>query len=204
MSAQDQTDHDNQQAEPAEVTRPAAVSAVWSAPTPPDLLVLKEQVFDPLGIVCTGLTPEAAAEGAEYAAHKVRLDGAPVRLRSARKTPEKNGLFVTLWLRRPTGTIRPFAVGDKVRLFVVTAREDDHFGHFVFPAGVLARQRILSSPDADGKRAFRVYPPWSAPHNAQAARTRGWQREFFLPLDSATGVDLERARQLYAPAITGS
>jgi hypothetical protein len=170
---------------------------VWGPNTPADLLIVKERIYDPLGFVCSGLAPEGGREGAEYGAHKYRLNADSVRYRSAKKTPEKNGLFVTLWRRQSGGTIRPFDVGDNIDFFEITVREDEHFGHFVFPARVLREHRILSSREAEGKRAFRLYPPWSSPHSAQAARTRRWQGEHFRAIDETGPLDLDQARAWY-------
>ncbi len=170
----------------------------WSPPTPADLLAVKEQVYDPCGFRCTDLSPEA--ESAAYGAHLFRLDGAGVRARVAKQTPTRNGLFVTVWKRLADGPIQPFDSGDDIDFLVVTAREGPCSGHFAFPAEVLLRRGIIGSAAGQGKRAFRVYPPWTVTESAQAARTAAWQRPHFLPFDDTGTADLQQAKALYTSA----
>jgi hypothetical protein len=170
----------------------------WSPPTPADLVAVKERVYDPCGFVCADLSAEA--ESAAYGAHVFRLDGAGVRARVAKLTPTKNGLFVTVWKRLAGGPIQPFDRSDGIDFLVVTAREGPHSGHFAFPGEVLHRRGIVGSAAGEGKRAFRVYPPWTVTESAQAARTAAWQRPYFLPFDEAGTADLHLARALYASA----
>ncbi|MCX4688774.1 MepB family protein [Kitasatospora purpeofusca] len=171
----------------------------WSgtAPVHGDLVAAKVLVYDPCGFACSLPVPEA--ESAEYAAHEFTLDGLAVRFRAARTTPTKVGQFVTVWKRSPAGPIRPFDATDPVDLFVISTRDDDHFGQFVFPVDALRRHDVVSADGAGGKRAFRVYPPWVTPASRQAARTQAWQLGFFLYLPQGGPVDLARARELYHP-----
>lgn len=172
------------------------VTRLWSAPAPVDLLELKERAYDPCGFVCSALSPEV--ESAAYGAHEFRLDGAAVRARVAKLTPTKNGLFVTVWKRLGDGPIQPFDSGDGIDFIVVTAREGAHFGHFAFPADVLRRRGIVASATGAGKRAFRVYPPWTVTGSPQASRTAAWQRPHFLPMDQDSPLDRQQVRALYA------
>jgi hypothetical protein len=173
-----------------------ASTELWLPPTPADLLAVKDGVYDPCGFRCADLMPEA--EGGAYGAHRFQLDGASVRARVAKLTPTKNGLFVTVWKRNGHGPIQPFDSGDGLDFLVVTTREGPHFGHFAFPAEVLRRRGIVRSASAEGKRAFRVYPPWTVTSSAQATRTAAWQRPHFLPMSEARAVDRRQARALYA------
>ena len=183
-------------------------TALWPTSAPADLLAVKRLVYDPCGFVCSPLSPEN--EGRAYGAQAFQLDGRSVRSRVAKLTPTKNGLFVTVWKRPVPGPIQPFDPADGIDLVVVTAREGQHFGQFVFPTAILGRQGIVASAPGvgeggvprkagPGKRAFRVYPPWTVTGSGQATRTAAWQRPYFLPIDeSGTGLlDLERARVLY-------
>ncbi|MFF4410801.1 MepB family protein [Streptomyces sp. NPDC001262] len=160
-----------------------------------DLLAAKERVYDPSGFSCSQPVPEA--ESAEYAAHEFTLDGLSVRFRVAKTTPTKAGQFVTVWQRSAEGPIRPFDVGDSVDLFVISCRDGDRFGQFVFPADELCERGILSRNGTGGKRAFRVYPPWVTTTSRQARNTQAWQVKYFLPTGEAGAVDLERAGSLY-------
>ncbi|WP_435611393.1 MepB family protein [Streptomyces sp. bgisy159] len=172
----------------------------WSdgAPAHQDLMAAKALVYDPCGFVCSLPVPEA--ESAEYAAHTFTLDGLAVRYRAARTTPTKAGQFVTVWKRSPAGPIQPFDVTDPVDLFVISTRDDHHFGQFVLPPDALRRHGVVSANGTGGKRAFRVYPPWVTPPNRQAGTAQAWQLGFFLHLPQDGPVDLARARELYHPA----
>lgn len=162
-----------------------------------DLLAAKALVYDPSGLVCTRPVPEA--ESAEYAAHEFTVDGSAVRFRWP-DHPDQGGQFVTVWKRSAGGgPIRPYDSGDPVDLFVISTRDADGFGQFVFPRAVLRERDIVSTDGAGGKRAFRVYPPWVTTTSRQAGRTQEWQVEYFLPVPDGGAADPERCRALYRP-----
>ncbi|MFC8273309.1 MepB family protein [Streptomyces sp. NPDC057271] len=169
----------------------------WSdtATTHGDLLAAKELVYDPCGFTCSQPVPEP--ESVEYAAHTFTLDGLSVRFRAARTTPTKVGQFVTVWKRSPGGPIQPFDIADAVDLFVISCRDGNHFGQFVFPKDVLRRRGVVSVDGSGGKRAFRVYPPWVTTTNGQAGRTQAWQLDHFLPLEQDGAGVSSRALELY-------
>ncbi|MFG3257251.1 MepB family protein [Streptomyces sp. NPDC048172] len=163
-----------------------------------DLLVAKAAVYDPGGFACS--PPVAEPESAEYGACAFTLDGRSVRFRVARTTPTKVGQFVTVWLRSEEGPIRPFDVSDGVDLFVVSSRDGDGFGQFVFPREVLCERGIVSrgGPGGPGgKRGFRVYPPWVTTTSRQARSTQAWQVDHFFDLGLDGPADLARAHALY-------
>ncbi|MFI1577465.1 MepB family protein [Embleya sp. NPDC020630] len=163
---------------------------------PADLTAAKELVYDRIGFGSS--RPVAEPESAEYGAYTLTVAGARVRFRSARTTPTKVGLFVTLWRRSAAGPIEPSAVEDAIDLVVIGCRQGEHLGQFVFPTAVLAERGILSVGGVGGKRGFRVYPPWVTPTVRQAERTRAWQVEHFLTLSGAAPADSARIRRLYA------
>lgn len=172
-----------------------------AVPVHSDLLVAKNLLYDPSGFTCS--RPEPEAESAEYGAYAFTLDGLSVRFRAARTTPTKVGQFVTVWKRSPGGPIQPFDVQDPVDLYVISTRADgqgaDLFGQFVFPRDVLHERGILAGNGSGGKRAFRVYPPWTTTTNRQAARTQAWQLDHFLPLPEGEPIDSALAHALYHP-----
>ncbi|KJY26132.1 MepB family protein [Streptomyces sp. NRRL S-495] len=168
-----------------------------AAPVHEDLVAAKALVYDRCGFSCSQPVPEA--ESAEYAAYGFTLDGLAVRFRAARTTPTKAGQFVTVWKRSPAGPIQPFDATDPVDLFVISTRDDHHFGQFVFPKDALRRHGVVSANGSGGKRAFRIYPPWVTPPNRQAGSTQAWQLGFFLHLHQDGAVDLARAQELYHP-----
>ncbi|ANP52413.1 hypothetical protein J2Z21_008335 [Streptomyces griseochromogenes] len=162
-----------------------------------DLLAAKTLAYDPSGFTCSPPVPEP--ESAEYAACAFTLDGRSVRFRVAKTTPTKVGQFVTVWQRSEEGPIRPFDVEDDVDLFVISSRDDDGFGQFVFPREVLCERGIVSRDGSGGKRGFRVYPPWVTTTNRQARGTQAWQVNHFLSLGQDGPADLARTRALYHP-----
>ncbi|MFK0292689.1 MepB family protein [Streptomyces sp. NPDC090442] len=162
-----------------------------------DLLAAKTLVYDPSGFACSQPVPEP--ESAEYAAHGFTIDGASVRFRVAKTTPTKVGQFVTVWLRSAEGPIRPFDTEDGVDLFVISSRDGDHFGQFVFPREVLCERGIMSRNRSGGKRGFRVYPPWVTTTSRQASSTQAWQITYFLHVAENGPLDAARAQALYHP-----
>ncbi|MFD4861051.1 MepB family protein [Streptomyces atratus] len=182
---------------------PGPAPGPWSCdgPVHADLLAAKSLVYDPCGFVCSRPVPEA--ESAEYGAHVFTVDGAAVRFRVARTTPTKAGQFVTVWKRSAGGPIQPYDSEDPVDLFVISTRDADRFGQFVFPRDVLCERGIVSRNGRGGKRAFRVYPPWVTTTNRQAGRTQEWQADYFLriglPTKEGGAVEPGRSRALYHP-----
>lgn len=167
-----------------------------------DLLSAKALVYDPSGFSCSRPAPEA--ESAEYGAHEFTLDGFSVRFRVAKTTPTKVGQFVTVWKRSAGGPIQPFDAEDPVDLFVISTRDSDHFGQFVFPRDVLCERDVVSRNGSGGKRAFRVYPPWVTTANRQARSSQAWQLDHFLHIEGDGPIDSARARALYHPSSTAT
>ncbi|WP_431950700.1 MepB family protein [Nocardia lijiangensis] len=136
-------------------------------------------------------------ENAEYGAFVSSVGRGSVRFRVGKLTPAKVGLFVTVWTRATDGSTEPLAAEDGIDLLVITVREGQRFGQFVFPKAALIEHGIVSVAGRGGKRGFRVYPPWSATQNRQAMRSQKWQCDYFLELDDTRQVDLQKARGLY-------
>ncbi|WP_458112420.1 MepB family protein [Arthrobacter sp. R1-13] len=134
-------------------------------------------------------TPEAEPESQEYGAYTFSLNDQSVVFRIAKTTPTKIGQFVTLWQRSPGPgqPIRPFDVSDGVDLFVVSVGDSVNSGQFVFPQEALIKRGVVSQGKLGGKRAFRIYPPWTAPTSRQAQATQRWQSEFFDSPATAPG-----------------
>lgn len=125
--------------------------------------------------------PEAESESQEYGAYTFSLNSQAVVFRIAKTTPTKIGQFVTLWQRSPGPgqPIRPFDVSDGVDLFVISVGDAENSGQFVFPQEALIKRGVVSQGLLGGKRALRIYPPWSLPTSRQAQATQRWQLEFF-------------------------
>jgi hypothetical protein len=131
---------------------------------------------------CT--SPVVEPDNAEYGAVLCRSGAGPVRLRVAKVTPTKVGLFVTVWQRAADGSTRPFPSDDGVDLLVVVVRQGERVGRFAFSKTALVEHGIVSVDGGGGKRGFRVYPPWSQTSNPQARRTQAWQGRYFAALHS--------------------
>jgi len=164
---------------------------------PQDLLTAKESVYDPCGLECSDF--RAAAESAEYDALTFRLNGQFVCYRQAKITPAKTGQFVTLWKRSEAGPIEPFSVTDTIDLVIISTRKDEQSGQFIFPKAVLAARGIISTAQKEGKRGFRVYPPWDIPGSKQAQQTQAWQLPYFLEGSANCTSSRNRALTLLLP-----
>jgi hypothetical protein len=68
-----------------------------------------------------------------------------------------------------------------------------HFRAFIFPKSVLHQKGVLADDEKDGKRGFRVYPPWDIAENKQAKQTQEWQSKYFLE----TPIGIENAKFLF-------
>lgn len=120
-----------------------------------------------------------------------------IRFRVAKITPTKVGQFLPLWKRSGDGLIQPYDISDSVDLFVISIRQGNNFGQFVFPKAVLCKQVIVSNKGKDGKRAIRVYPSWDEPMSRQAQKTQIWQLKYFLEIPVNIPIDCVRAQMLY-------
>lgn len=165
------------------------------SPTLPKvLLLLKEHLFGPLGLSLTHFLAEP--ESSEYTAHTFQLNDKAILYREAHITPTKTGQFVTLWKRSLQGPIEPYSISDPLNLVFISTRRGEEDGLFIFSKDILLKMGILSHENKEGKRAFRVYPPWDLAINNQAKKTQQWQVGYFLNLHQEKPMDLERAKRL--------
>lgn len=141
--------------------------------------------------------PVAEPESVEYAACQFILNNLSVLYREAKITPTKTGLFVTLWKRSAQGPIRPYELTDHFDFVVICTRNQNQFGQFVFPKAILVSKGIVSTATKEGKRGFRVYPPWSNTSNKQAQQTQQWQSDFFIGLTADTSINQNQLHSLF-------
>lgn len=153
---------------------------------PSDLISAKKLSYDICNLQCS--QPEPEAESTDYSAYRFMINGKSICYRIAKTTPTKNGQFVTLWKRNACGIIEPFGFSDAIDFVIVSVRKESNFGQFIFPKSVLLNRAIFSSPDKEGKRATRVYPPWDITTNKQALKTQQWQLDYFLDLSNKEGI----------------
>ncbi len=163
---------------------------------PPDLLLVHTLVYGPLRLTITQLTKET--ESSAYNAFDFTLNEQRVKFRSAKITPTKIGQFVTLWKRIGKGPILPFDHNDPIDVFIISVRNAESLGQFVFPKTLLSEKKILAQAGKGGKRAMRVYPAWDKPTSRQALQTQAWQLPYFFAIQPHS--DLLKAQALLQPA----
>lgn len=161
-----------------------------------DLVATKDLLYSPCRFEFS--QPRIEVQNAEYGAYIFNLNALSIRFRVAKITPKKVGQFVTLWERSEDGPIQPYDISDPVDLFVISTRQGNNFGQFVFPKAVLCKRDIVSNKGKGGKRAIRVYPPWDKPTSPQAQKTQIWQLEYFLEIPMNIPIDCVRAKMLYS------
>lgn len=158
-----------------------------------DLNQIKDEIYNRCGFNISGFKTQP--EGKEYNACAFLLNGLNVLSRTAKITPKKVGQFVTFWKRKETGQIEPFGENDHVDFYIVNVRTNHKFGQFVFPKSILIKKEILSTTKKEGKRAFRIYPPWDFVTSKQAEQTQKWQLNYFYEINSIT--NLQKVTDLY-------
>jgi hypothetical protein len=159
---------------------------------PAQLLAALAGAYRDAGLASSA-APVREAESAEYGACRLGLAGLSVAFRVAKTTPTKIGQFVTIWKRpTPQAEIAPLDGADGVDVVVVSVAEAGHSGHhgqFVFDRAVLLAKGVMSRDGVGGKRALRVYPPWTSPVAKDAIRTQQWQLACFVSLDAGAATD---------------
>jgi len=155
-----------------------------------DLQLINEFIFKPAGFEISNI--ETELESLEYSAQTFRLGQHKVKFRTAKITPTKTGQFVTLWKRNSQGITEPHNFSDDFDFYIIATRTDSQFGIFIFQKAVLHENCILSDNFREGKRGFRVYPPWDSTINKQAQKTQIWQINYFLELTQAKTIDLQK------------
>lgn len=160
----------------------------------PDLLAAQKLAYEPNGLNCKLI--ELDTESKEYGACTLQINNMLVKFRVGKITPTKIGQFVTLWKRIGKGPIQPYDTTDPFDLFIVSVRDNLHFGQFVFPKEVLYEKGVLSKNGLGGKRAIRIYPPWDKPDNSQAQKSQYWQLNYFFEIDKKN-VHQDRVRRLF-------
>ena len=164
-----------------------------------DLKVVKELVYDKCGFGLTNLKQNI--ESKEYGACTFELNGKTIKHRISKITPTKTGQFVTIWKRNNEGITEPFDNSDNFDFVIITARNDNSFGQFIFPKSVLADKGIITRNGKEGKRGIRVYPPWDTTTNKQAKKTQTWQTKYFLTIKNDNTTDLGLAKKLLKQTI---
>ncbi len=157
------------------------------------LFIIYTELFNKCGLTITSFTLEA--ESNEYQACRFLLNGKAVIGRTAKITPKKTGQFVTFWKRNSKGITTPFSEEDNFSFYVIIVKKENQIGQFVFPKAILLTKGIIATTQKDGKRGFRVYPPWDTTTSTQAEKTQRWQNDYFYAFENAT--DTAKVRKLF-------
>ncbi|MFC0211561.1 MepB family protein [Paenibacillus chartarius] len=161
-----------------------------------DLLAAIELVYNVCEFDCSDLCGEV--QNSEYGAYLFQANNRIIRFRAAKVTPSKMGQFVTLWRRTGDGTTQPYDGSEEVDYFVISTRDGNRFGQFVFPKDALLQFNIVSNHGSGGKRGIRVYPPWDRPTSRQAQKTQNWQLDYFIEIPTHEPINVDRAKMLYS------
>lgn len=145
-----------------------------------DFLATQILVYEPNGLICQNILIQA--ESHEYGALDFEINNIKIKYRVAKITATKVGQFVTLWKRDQHGITVPYDLNDQVDLFVISVRDVNNFGQFVFHKNILHKHGYVSSQNIGGKRAMRVYPPWVVVNNPQAIKTQAWQLAHYFEI----------------------
>jgi len=134
-------------------------------------------------------------ESKEYHACRFTINGRHIIYRNGKITPKKIGQFVTFWKRNENNIIEPFFETDPVDFYHISVQNKNNEGQFVFPKALLIKKGIISTPKKEGKRAFRVFPPWDLVTSKQAKQTQNWQLAYFFEINNTD--DLTKVSQLF-------
>ncbi len=160
---------------------------------PKELAKIKEEVYDKCMLQLFDY--KTHAEGKEYHAAQYRLNDYHIIYRKAKITPKKVGQFVTFWKRDANGITTPFSITDTIDFYVIHTESNNGIGQFVFPKAMLIKKGIISTPEKEGKRGFRIYLPWDNVKSKQAEQTQKWQRDYFFELTH--NINLALVKKMY-------
>ena len=137
-------------------------------------------------------------ESTNYGACSFELNNKLIQYRVAKITPTKIGQFVAIWKRNSEGITAPFDVADSLDFMIISVRDSENFGQFIFPKSVLVSKGIISQNEKGGKRGIRVYAPWDKPENKQAIKTQAWQINYFVEIRENSPVDFELVKRIFS------
>lgn len=163
--------------------------------TEKELKLVKEYVYDKCNFLLENL--KLNLESSEYLACSFYLNWQKIEYRVSKITPKKVGQFVAIWKRNMFWITEPFDFNDDLDYLVITSKDGDNFGQFIFPKEVLVEKWIITKNWKLWKRWIRVYPSWDIPTNKQAQKTKSWQEKYFLIIKSDNSTDLELAKNFF-------
>lgn len=147
----------------------------------PEIKYIIEEIYGKAGVEVKNYT--VLPEGKAYEACTFELNGHKIIHRTSNITPTKIGQFVAIWKRNEKGITAPYDMSDDFDFMIISCRNEDKLGQFIFSKEVLLKQNILSNNKLGGKRGIRVYPDWDVPDNNQAKKTQTWQTDYFVNIN---------------------
>jgi len=159
-----------------------------------DLQLAEKSLYNECGFQLQNLIWNS--ESANYGACSFELNNKLIQYRVANITPTKIGQFVAIWKRNNKGITAPFDVADSLDFMIISVRDSENFGQFIFPKSVLVAKGIVSQNEKGGKRGIRVYAPWDKPENKQAIQTKAWQVLYFIEIKENSLIDLEKIKRI--------
>ena len=161
-----------------------------------DLQLVEKSFYNQCGFQLQNLVWNS--ESTNYGACSFELNNYKIQYRVANITPTKIGQFVAVWKRNKEGITAPFDVGDSLDFMIISVRDSENFGQFIFPQSVLVSHGIISQNEKGGKRGIRVYAPWDKPENKQAIKTQAWQVNYFVEIRENSPVDFELVKRIFS------
>ncbi len=158
-----------------------------------DLNIAKKEVYEKCNFLFTNL--QLNSESQEYDACSFKLNENKIEYRKSKITPKKTGQFVAIWKRNQKGETVPFDVLDELDFMIISVRDHENFGQFIFPKTILMQKGVISQNGQSGKRGIRVYAPWHVVSNQQANKTKLWQNQYFVEING--DLDIQSAKKRF-------
>lgn len=162
---------------------------------PANLILCIKYLYEPSRLILHDYIMQY--ESQEYTAASFKLGSHNILFRQAKITPTKTGLFVTLWKRNSAGITVPYEMQDPIDYFVIGIRENGRDAQFIFPKKILHQHGYVSANGIGGKRAMRMYPPWTSNLNSQAQKTQRWQAPYFFEINQNVTQVIARLSSLF-------
>lgn len=147
-----------------------------------DLKLANELAYIPSGMVLEAI--QAENESREYGATTFTVMNKKIKFRVAKVTSTKVGHFVAIW-KREYGVTKPHDEHDPYDFFIISVRDENGFGQFIFNKSMLIENKIISTELTKGKRGMRLYPPWVKTSNRQSKKSQEWQCKHFIKIDAS-------------------
>ena len=160
-----------------------------------DLPLINKIIVESDRLNLTHFTP--IEERNEYCACSFKLNDKYIIYRNSRITPAKTGQFVAIWKRNELGVTVPYDYTDNIDFLVISARNDENIGLFIFAKSVLLEKGMLAGNNSHGKRGIRIYPPWDKTTNKQAEKTQQWQINYFFDFSTSSVAVTDKITQVF-------